>query len=119
MDLSQLVIGHSLVRAQEIALTGGGSIASRTQRLKWTTAEAYEDVGADDADDAVPATPSGYVDSVVGSGFASAGARRDGGEDSISSASYPVGGRHGGEQGRVILRPMEIKTYRLELVPAW
>ncbi len=38
VDLSGLVLGHSLVEAEEIALTGGGSLAGRAQRLRWTAA---------------------------------------------------------------------------------
>ncbi|CAN0244179.1 unnamed protein product, partial [Hapterophycus canaliculatus] len=84
VDLSQLVQGHSLLGAQEIALTGGGTVAARTQRLKWRTAGTSDELGAD-------ANPKS---------FASSG-----------------GGHDGDELSRVTLRPMEIKTFRLELIP--
>ena len=38
--LSQIIRGHSLVHAEEIALTGGVPLAARSQRLQWTTTDA-------------------------------------------------------------------------------
>lgn len=117
VDLSQLVLGHSLVGVQEIALTGGGPVATRTQRLKWTTREdAPEDVHGDA--DAGSASPPAAVDPIVDSGFASAGARDDGEDAFFSVPSVDGGDGDGLDTNVVTLRPMEIKTFRLQLVPS-
>ncbi|CAN0550816.1 unnamed protein product, partial [Ectocarpus sp. 12 AP-2014] len=93
VDLSRLVLGHTLVRATEIALTGGGALSSRTQRLKWTSTTTMTAGGEEE--------------------FVSA---EEGGGDEPPHVDGFLGvGRDG--KWKVTLGPMEIKTYSLLLVP--
>lgn len=92
VDLSQIVVGYSLTDAEEIALTGGGSLAARTQRLQWATTPA-------DA----PAVKDAQDNGGVG----------DGG----SEGELPPADGDDDDDWTVTLGPMEIKTYRLELSP--
>ena len=97
MDLSRIFVGYSLRDAEELALTGGGPLAARAPRLKWTTAAPggtpaaagaaeEENSGADDDD--------------------------DGGGSGENSSHHAIGDD---DDWKVTLGPMEIKTYRLEL----
>ncbi|CAM9199192.1 unnamed protein product [Ectocarpus sp. 8 AP-2014] len=93
VDLSRLVLGHTLVQATEIALTGGSALSSRTQRLKWTSTTTM--------------TAGGEEESV---------SAEEGGGDEPPHVDGLLGvGRDG--KWKVTLGPMEIKTYRLSLVP--
>ena len=88
VDLSQIVLGYSLKDAEEIALTGGGSLADRAQRLKWTT----------------PAAAS-----------AAAAAAEDNGGIDDGEGKFTLVHGDDDDDWKVTLGPMEIKTYRLEL----
>lgn len=94
VDLSQIVRGYTLKEAEEIALTGGGSLAARAQRLKWTTT-----AGGAGADAAAAAEESNGVDH--GDGEESDGKNLADSDDD--------------DDWKVTLGPMEIKTYRLKL----
>lgn len=96
MDLSQVVLGYSLKDAEEVALTGGGSLAARAQRLRWTTAAA--DTAAADA---------------AAETAAETAAESNGGVDNGEGKPPPAS--NDDYDWRVTLGPMEIKTYRLEL----
>ncbi|CAN0331412.1 unnamed protein product [Ectocarpus fasciculatus] len=94
VDLSRLVLGYNLVEATEIALTGGGALSSRAQRLKWTSTTA---------------TTAG------GEGEESVSAE-EGGSDEPSHVDGLLGVDRD-LKWTITLGPMEIKTYRLSLVP--
>lgn len=104
VDLSQLVLGHSLTEAEEIALAGGGSYAARAQRLKWTTAAADTATGSTGSTAAAVAAVD--CDGDV----------NDGGEKAFA----PPASNDDDDDGNkwtITLGPMEIKTYRLQLAP--
>lgn len=94
VDLSRLVLGHDLVEATEIALTGGGAVSSRTQRLKWTSTTTTTTAGGEE--ESVSAEEGGRDEPPHRDGLL--GVDRD-------------------YKWTVTLGPMEIKTYRLSLVP--
>lgn len=94
VDLSRLVLGHNLVEATEIALTGGGALSSRAQRLKWTSTTAM--------------TAGGEEEESVSA--------EEGGRDEPSHVDGLLGVDRD-LKWTITLGPMEIKTYRLSLVP--
>lgn len=94
VDLSRIFVGYSLRDAEELALAGGGSLAGRAQRLRWTAAPGDTPPAA-----AAEENNSG-VDDDDGGGES---------EEKFSSASGDD------DDWKVTLGPMEIKTYRLEL----
>lgn len=124
VDLSQLVLEHTLVSAEEISLTGGSSLAARTQKLKWTaTATATAATAtANYRTTATPTTPLGPRGllnprakiSVSAGGLTSVGqAFRVQGEDDVGTSRGLEGGSL---PWAVSIEPMEIRTFRLELV---
>lgn len=134
VDLSSFIRGHSLLSVEEIALTGGASLANRSQQLNWSTAE-HEGRGrreeqrlgenAGDSENLARKEEGMLQSKILEAAFFVAEEgdfEEDGGglrpEFHVASRSGEVRRAkvHRSSRVEVVIGPMEIKTFRLEYV---
>lgn len=101
--------------SEEIALTGGSSLATRSQKLEWTTADKIERV---EGDRVVSSEDLRALDEVVAKGAAvtdeSLGFTDDnGGFGGVFRRNREM---QDSKSWEITIGPMEIKTFRLEMV---
>lgn len=125
VDLSQLVQPpYTLVAAQELSLTGGASLSSRTQKMSWKTATIAATTAAAVGRIEKDALNTEGVFSGVSSDIGNVFGLEVGGRSSVEGrgeGDTDVGGEGGRETEdwrTTVIGPMEIKTFRLQLVCA-